>query len=157
MQSQFSTQDGTSSFLLLIHSLAHRKRFSFTLITLVLQQCKYNQTRTSSVILNVGHSQSSISKTAFQTVQGSLSQAAMFSFIFILFYFSGSNKFVTGLYCISEVWTHHVKGRTQILLFCFSLQDIHVHVRTHCNKTFGLHLLPPWLTQAWRRINTEFY
>lgn len=103
VQSQFSTQDGSSSFLLLIHSLAHRKRFSFTLITLVLQQLKYIQTRTSSVILNVGHSQSSISKTAFQTVQGSLSQAAMFSFIFILFFFSGSNKFVTGLYCISEV------------------------------------------------------
>lgn len=70
-----------------------------------------------------------------------------------LHFFSGSNKFVTGLYCISEVWTHHVKGRTEILLFHFSLQDIHMHIRTHCNETFGLHLLPPWLNYHLEKCN----
>lgn len=65
-------------------SLAHRKRFSFTLIPLMLQQHKYSQTGTRTVILDVGHSQNSISKTAFQTLQDSLSQTAMFSFISFL-------------------------------------------------------------------------
>lgn len=147
VQSQFSTQDGSSSFFLLICSLAHRKRFSFTLIPLVLQQCKYNQTRTRTVILNVGHCQNSISKTAFQTLQSSLSCNVQ------LHFFSDSNKFVTGLYRISEVWTHDVKGRTQILLFHSSLQNIHMHIRTHCSETSGLHLLPPWLNCHLEKCN----
>lgn len=125
MQSQFPTQDGSSSFLLLSFPQHTEKHFFSPWQCRCYHNTRTNKLEASPMTLVIIHSQNSTSHgTAWFVRSSNVSPNTR------LIPASNSNWFVLHV-TVFDVWNRHIKGKKQTLLFHLRLLEIHMQIRTH--------------------------